>query len=59
MNAKDPGYTWPAGKFYQKEPVQRVDIIYTKNLKIVASAVYDEGVKWLSDHRMVVTDIVI
>jgi endonuclease/exonuclease/phosphatase family metal-dependent hydrolase len=59
MNGAEPGYTWPAGKFYQKEPVQRVDIIYTKNLKIVASAVYDEGVQWLSDHRMVITDIVI
>jgi len=59
MNGSSPGYTWPAGKFYQKEPVQRVDIIYIKNLKIVASDVYDEGPKWLSDHKMVITDIVI
>jgi endonuclease/exonuclease/phosphatase family metal-dependent hydrolase len=59
MHPTDPGYTWPAGKFYQKEPVQRVDIIYIKNLKIVASDVYDEGDKWLSDHKMVITDIII
>lgn len=59
MNPSQPGYTWPAGPFYKKEPVQRVDIIYTKNLKVVRSNTYDEGPKWLSDHKMVITDIVL
>lgn len=59
------GYTWPAGKYYKGEPEQRIDFIYTKNLKIVKSILYDgvdDGTtnsKWLSDHKIVITDIVI
>jgi endonuclease/exonuclease/phosphatase family metal-dependent hydrolase len=58
-NGDEPGFTWPAGAFYKKEPVQRVDIIYTKGMKIVASETYDTGDKWLSDHRMVITDLIL
>lgn len=50
------GNTWPCGKFYQTEPDQRVDFIYTKNLKIVASSTYETN-NWPSDHKMVITDI--
>ena len=58
------GYTCPAGKYYKGEPEQRIDFIYTKNLKIVKSILYDGGdgttnSKWLSDHKIVITDIVI
>ena len=59
MNGIESGYTWPAGPFYKKEPVQRVDIIYIKNLKITGANVYDEGPKWISDHKMVITDVII
>jgi len=55
----EDGYTWPAGGFYKKEPVQRVDIIYTRGLKVAASETYDTGDKWLSDHKMVITDLVL
>lgn len=55
----DEGYTWPAGNFYKKEPVQRVDIIYTKGIKIDDSQTYDTGDKWISDHRMVITDLIL
>jgi endonuclease/exonuclease/phosphatase family metal-dependent hydrolase len=50
------GYTWPAGSLYAKEPRQRIDMIYTKNMKIMYSIVYD-GPKWISDHKMVITDV--
>jgi len=59
------GYTWPAGQYYKGEPEQRIDFIYTKNLKIIKSILYDGGndgttnLKWLSDHKIVITDIVI
>ena len=56
INPKEPGYTWPAGSLYKNEPIQRVDIIYTKNLKVDDSFIY-EGEKWISDHRMVVADL--
>ena len=59
MNPNQSGYTWPAGSLYKKEPNQRVDIIYTKNLKIEDSFIYDEGEKWISDHKMVVTDLIL
>ena len=51
------GYTWPAGQFYKNEPDQRIDFIYTKNVEIVSSDIYGEGSKWISDHKMVITDI--
>jgi endonuclease/exonuclease/phosphatase family metal-dependent hydrolase len=57
INPDEPGNTWPAGSLYKKEPVQRIDMIYTKNLKIVDSNTYDEGAKWFSDHKMVITDL--
>ena len=54
-------YTWPVGGFYKKEPEQRIDFIYTKNLKVESSHVFDNGddAKWLSDHKMVITRILI
>jgi len=58
MNKTDPGFTWPAGGLYKNEPNQRVDIIYVKGLKVLASMTYDDdGTKWLSDHKMVITDL--
>ena len=53
------GYTWPAGSLYKKEPGQRIDMIYTKNMKIVYSIVYDgpKMSKWISDHKMIITDL--
>ena len=51
------GYTWPAAQFYKNEPDQRIDFIYTKNVEIVSSDIYGEGSKWISDHKMVITDI--
>ena len=55
----DTGYTWPAGVLYKTGPLQRIDIIYTKNLKTVDSYVYEGegGAKWISDHKMVVADL--
>uniref|UniRef100_A0A6C0EUK1 Endonuclease/exonuclease/phosphatase domain-containing protein n=1 Tax=viral metagenome TaxID=1070528 RepID=A0A6C0EUK1_9ZZZZ len=50
------GNTWPSGKFYQGEPEQRVDFIYTKNFKIIDSFTYETN-NWLSDHKMIVTDL--
>jgi endonuclease/exonuclease/phosphatase family metal-dependent hydrolase len=50
------GHTWPASSLYKKEPVQRIDLIYTKNLKVLKSAVV-YSLKWISDHKMVVTDV--
>lgn len=56
---KEDGYTWPASSLYKDEPDQRIDIIYTKNMKIVRSVVYegDNARKWISDHKMVITDL--
>ena len=53
------GYTWPAGSLYAKEPGQRIDMIYTKNMKIRYSIVYDgpKLAKWISDHKMIITDV--
>ena len=55
------GYTWPAGGMYKNEPEQRVDFIYSKNIKVIRSVVYDGGdfnsIKWLSDHKMVISDL--
>ena len=53
------GYTWPAAQFYKNEPDQRIDFIYTKNVEIVSSDTYGEGSKWISDHKMVITDILV
>ncbi len=53
----DPGYTWPAGKYYTDEPKQRVDFIYTRNVKILHSEVIGDDFSWLSDHKLVMTDI--
>ena len=60
INKKENGYTWPSGVLYKKEPPERIDMIYTKNLKVTSSSTYDEiGNKWLSDHKMVITDIIV
>jgi len=60
-NVDDPGYTWPVGKLYKTEPKQRIDMIYTRNLKIQDSFVYEgdieNGFKWPSDHKMVIADL--
>ena len=53
---KEYGYTWPASLLYKKEPGQRIDMIYTKNLKVINSAVYT-SLNWISDHKMVITDV--
>ena len=52
----DMGYTWPASLLYKTEPEQRVDFIYAKNIKVVKSVVY-EATKWMSDHKMVISDM--
>jgi endonuclease/exonuclease/phosphatase family metal-dependent hydrolase len=51
---KEYGHTWPASLLYKKEPGQRIDMIYTKNLKIINSTVYT-SLNWISDHKMVIT----
>jgi endonuclease/exonuclease/phosphatase family metal-dependent hydrolase len=53
------GYTWPASSLYKKEPEQRIDMIYTKKMKIINSITYDgpKSFKWISDHKMVITDV--
>lgn len=55
---KDKGYTWPSKTFYKNEPNQRIDIIYIKGIKIINSKTYYTD-KWLSDHKMVITDLII
>jgi len=52
-------YTWPAGVLYAEEPRQRIDMIYIKNLKVLNSVIYggENNSKWISDHKMVITDI--
>jgi len=59
INKNSLGHTWPAGKFYKKQPKQRIDFIYTKNIKVVGSDIYDNDndSTWLSDHKMVVSDV--
>ena len=56
---KEEGHTWPAGSLYSIEPGQRIDMIYTKNMKIINSISYDGPKlnKWISDHKMVITDV--
>ena len=55
---EDPehGHTWPASSLYKKEPGQRIDMIYTKNLKVLNSTVFT-SLNWISDHKMVITDV--
>ena len=55
---KDEGYTWPSETFYKNEPNQRIDIIYVKGMKIINSKTYHTD-KWMSDHKMVITRILI
>jgi endonuclease/exonuclease/phosphatase family metal-dependent hydrolase len=57
IHPEDPGYTWPAGKYYKNEPKQRVDFIYTRNVKIIRSNVIGDDFNWISDHKIVMTDI--
>ena len=59
INKDSSGDTWPVGNFYKKEPKQRLDFIYTKNLKVVGSNTYDNhnDYEWPSDHKMVISDI--
>ena len=56
---QEDGYTWPASSLYKKEPEQRIDMIYTKKMKIIKSITYDgpKSFKWISDHKMVITDV--
>lgn len=56
---KEDGHTWPASSLYKKEPDQRIDMIYTKNMRVVKSVVYEgsNSIKWISDHKMVITDV--
>jgi hypothetical protein len=56
---KNKGITWPAGCFYKNEPKQRIDFIYTKNLTVIKSNVYNKCPNWLSDHKMVITTVLI
>jgi endonuclease/exonuclease/phosphatase family metal-dependent hydrolase len=58
-NPAELGYTWPAGVLYKKGPPQRIDMIYTKGIKTVGSKLYDDTNKWISDHKMVITDVVL
>ena len=53
---KEYGHTWPASSLYKNEPGQRIDMIYTKNLKIINSMVFT-SLNWISDHKMVITDV--
>ena len=55
---KDEGYTWPSETFYKNEPNQRIDIIYVKGMKIINSKTYHTD-KWMSDHKMVITDLIL
>jgi endonuclease/exonuclease/phosphatase family metal-dependent hydrolase len=50
------GHTWPVSSLYKKEPGQRIDMIYTKNLKVINSRVFT-SLNWISDHKMVITDV--
>ena len=58
-SAKEPGYTWPASLLYKREPGQRIDMIYTKHMKVLRSFVYggENPANWLSDHKMVISDV--
>ena len=57
--SQEYGYTWPASSLYTKEPGQRIDMIYTKNIKVCRSIVYNgsPALKWISDHKMVISDV--
>lgn len=58
---KNLEYTWPTGNLYKNDPKQRIDMIYTKNLKILDSLIYDgdkeDKFKWISDHKLVIADL--
>ena len=55
----EEGFTWPASLMYKNEPKQRIDMIYSKNMKIARSMVYDgkNSEKWISDHKLVITEL--
>ena len=58
----EPGYTWPANALYRDEPVQRIDMIYAKGVTTEKSFLYDGTTgltKWISDHKILITDIVL
>jgi mRNA deadenylase 3'-5' endonuclease subunit Ccr4 len=52
-------YTWPVGNFYDNEPQQCIDFIYSRNLPVISSFTYDTNIhkQFLTDHRMVISDI--
>lgn len=56
---KEDGSTWPTGSLYKKEPDQRIDMIYIKKMTVIDSFNYDgpNPSKWISDHKMVITDV--
>ena len=56
---KANGFTWPASHMYKDEPGQRIDMIYAKDIKCVRSVIYDGAskFKWISDHKMVISDL--
>ena len=59
INPDELGYTWPAGILYKNKTPQRIDMIYTKGIKIIESKIFCNVPKWMSDHKMVITDIVL
>jgi endonuclease/exonuclease/phosphatase family metal-dependent hydrolase len=59
IHKNNADHTWPVGRLYKNEPKQRIDFIYTKNLKAVNAEVYDEGNSFFSDHKLVLTDIIV
>lgn len=55
---EDECFTWPNPKYYDDEPKQRIDFIYTKGMNVLNSFdYYDEN--WISDHKSVITDVII
>ena len=56
--ADEKGHTWPASTLYKQEPGQRIDMIYVKNMKVIRSFIRGENTaKWMSDHKMVISDV--
>ena len=51
------GYTWGVGGMYDNEPRQRIDFIYTRNVKVLSSKTYDTNPGFKTDHKMVITEI--
>jgi endonuclease/exonuclease/phosphatase (EEP) superfamily protein YafD len=56
MHPNRTGYTWPNKEYYEGEPKQRIDYIYTRGMKVEDSRISGDS---HSDHKMVISDVIV